>query len=72
MDIEAGGCSEIIWKLLGPFNKAVMKRGFQPDVFVCPGVYDIVGNDLSVHSREMLGGVAFSPRMCQGMGWLKN
>ena len=27
---------------------------------------------LSVHSREMLGGVAFSPLMCQGMGWLKN
>lgn len=45
MDIEAGGCSEIIWKLLWPFNKAVMREGFQPDVCVCPGVYDIVGND---------------------------
>lgn len=48
MDIEAGGCSEITWKLLWPFNKAVMKEGFQPDVCVCPGVYDIVGNDCSL------------------------
>ena len=69
LDIEAGGCSEIIWKLLGPFNKAVMKQGFQPDVFVCPGVYDIVGNDFWVFIHERCWGEWLFPHWCV-RGWV--
>lgn len=52
--------------------RAVMKEGFQPDVCVCPGVYDIVGNDWVFIHEGCWGEWFFPPLVCLRMGWFKN